>query len=79
MVEARFVLYKGRVIEQYNKLRELGVRVSYSYKTNRDVGNVLQEDDKLLMYCNSALVTDPSAILTASIPLPSSDFRPHLA
>jgi len=42
-MEPRFVLTRDKVLEQYNQLRELGVKVSYSYKTNREVGNVLQE------------------------------------
>ncbi|NCN99464.1 decarboxylase [Candidatus Pacearchaeota archaeon CG10_big_fil_rev_8_21_14_0_10_35_219] len=42
-MKARFVLDKKKVVEQYQKLRKLG-RVSYSFKTNRDVGKVLDED-----------------------------------
>jgi len=43
MSEARFVLSKGIVEEQVKVLEDLGLKVSYSYKTNREVGNVLQE------------------------------------
>ncbi len=43
MSDARFILSKRKVLEQYNKLKELGVMISYSYKTNRKVGNILQE------------------------------------
>jgi ornithine decarboxylase len=42
-MNAKFVLSKSKLLEQYNKLKELGINVSYSYKTNREVGNVLQE------------------------------------
>jgi len=42
-MEAKFILSKQKVLEQYNKLKELGVKISYSYKTNREVGNLLQE------------------------------------
>tara|TARA_Y100000310_G_scaffold309810_1_gene354320 strand:- start:196 stop:1215 length:1020 start_codon:yes stop_codon:yes gene_type:complete len=41
-MKAKFILSKSKVVEQYDKLKELGLKVSYSYKTNRDVGNVLQ-------------------------------------
>lgn len=43
MTEAKFVLSKKKVIENYNQLRNLGLKVSYSYKTNKEVGNVLQD------------------------------------
>ena len=42
-MEARFILNKERLLEQYNVLKSLGLNVSYSYKTNRDVGNILQD------------------------------------
>ena len=42
-MNAKFVLSKSKLLEQYNKLKELGINVSYSYKTNREIGNVLQE------------------------------------
>ena len=42
-MESRFVLSKKKVLEQYNKLKNLGVKISYSYKTNREIGNLLQE------------------------------------
>ena len=40
-MEARFILSKKKVIEQYNILKKLGVKISYSYKTNKEVGKVL--------------------------------------
>jgi ornithine decarboxylase len=43
MDKAKFILSKEKVIEQYNKLTNLGIKVSYSYKTNNDVGHVLEE------------------------------------
>jgi len=43
MNEARFVLSKKKVLEQYEKLRNLGIKISYSYKTNHEVATVLQE------------------------------------
>ena len=43
MTEAKFLLSKKKVLEQYEKLRSLGLKVSYSYKTNQEVGKVLQD------------------------------------
>jgi len=43
MSEAKFILSKKKVLEQYDKLRDLGLKVSYSYKTNKEVGKVLQD------------------------------------
>lgn len=42
-MKAKFVLSKRVLKEQVKKLEELGLKVSYSYKTNRIVGKVLQE------------------------------------
>tara|TARA_Y100000310_G_scaffold340666_1_gene437248 strand:- start:767 stop:1801 length:1035 start_codon:yes stop_codon:yes gene_type:complete len=42
---SRFVLYKDRIKKQYDLLKELGVRISYSYKTNKEVGDLLQKSD----------------------------------
>lgn len=39
----KFILSRKKVLEQYGKLRELGVKVSYSFKTNREVGKVLEQ------------------------------------
>jgi len=43
-MKAKFVLSKRKVLEQYNRLRELGLKVSYSFKTNREVGKILLEE-----------------------------------
>ncbi|HDK42608.1 MAG TPA: hypothetical protein ENG87_04460, partial [Candidatus Pacearchaeota archaeon] len=43
MSEARFILSKKKLVEQVKTLENLGLKVSYSYKTNRIVGNVLQD------------------------------------
>ena len=43
MTKAKFVLSKKIVKKQVEKLIDLGLKISYSYKTNREVGNVLQE------------------------------------
>jgi ornithine decarboxylase len=44
-MEAKFILSKKKVLDQFNILKDLGLKVSYSYKTNREVGNLLQELD----------------------------------
>ena len=40
---ARFILSKAKLIEQYRKLKQLG-SVSYSLKTNPEVGKVLEQE-----------------------------------
>jgi len=42
-MEARFVLSKKIVKKQVKILEDLGLKISYSYKTNREIGNILQE------------------------------------
>jgi ornithine decarboxylase len=43
MITAQFVLSKKVLKEQVKTLKDLGLKISYSYKTNRIVGKVLQE------------------------------------
>ena len=43
MTTAKFILSKQTLKDQVKLLTDLGFKVSYSYKTNREVGNVLQE------------------------------------
>ena len=43
MNNAKFILYGEKVKEQVKKLLDEGLKISYSYKTNKEVGNVLQE------------------------------------
>ncbi|MFA5071839.1 MAG: decarboxylase [Candidatus Pacearchaeota archaeon] len=43
MTEAKFILSKKVLNEQVKKLEDLGLKISYSYKTNRIVGQILQE------------------------------------
>ncbi len=43
MSEAKFILSKKVLKEQVKKLKDLVLKISYSYKTNREVGKVLQE------------------------------------
>jgi len=42
-MEAKFILSKKDLLEQVNLLKSQGLKVSYSYKTNNQVGSVLQE------------------------------------
>ena len=44
MNEPHFVLSKSKLLEQVGVLENLGLKISYSYKTNRQVGNILQEE-----------------------------------
>jgi len=44
-MQAKFILSKLVLFEQVKKLRALGLKISYSYKTNRVVGKVLQDLD----------------------------------
>lgn len=43
-MKARFVLSRKDVLKQYKILRDLNVHVSYSFKTNREVGKVLEKE-----------------------------------
>lgn len=43
MTDAKFILSKRKLFEQVEKLKSLNLKISYSYKTNREVGNVLQD------------------------------------
>tara|TARA_Y100000310_G_scaffold246828_1_gene252244 strand:- start:3875 stop:4894 length:1020 start_codon:yes stop_codon:yes gene_type:complete len=42
-MDPRFILSKNKVHEQYNKLKNLGI-VSYSWKTNPEVGKILEKE-----------------------------------
>ena len=42
---AKFILDKNVVDKQVQSLLDLGLKVSYSYKTNHEVGNVLQDSE----------------------------------
>ena len=43
MTKAKFILDKRKVLEQYEKLKELGIKISYSHKTNNEVTKVLED------------------------------------
>lgn len=43
MAEAKFILSKKKLLSQVKILKDLGLNISYSYKTNKEVGNVLQD------------------------------------
>ena len=42
-MKPHFTLSKSKLLEQVKKLEDLKLKISYSYKTNREVGKVLQE------------------------------------
>ena len=44
MEDAKFVLSKSKILEQYNKVKSLSDIVSYSSKTNQDVTKILEEE-----------------------------------
>lgn len=48
--EPKFILNKKRVKDQLNSLTNLGFNVSYSYKTNHEVGEVLQNLDSNIYF-----------------------------
>jgi ornithine decarboxylase len=41
--QPKFILSKGKVIEQYNKVKQISDIVSYSSKTNQDVTKILEQ------------------------------------
>ena len=43
-MEARFLLSRSKVIEQYNIVKSLADEVSYSFKTNTDVAKILESE-----------------------------------
>ena len=43
MTKAKFILSKKKILEQYKKLKELGIKISYSHKTNKEVTKVLED------------------------------------
>ena len=47
-MEPKFILSKNKVIKQYNTLKNLGVKVSYSWKTNPEVGKILEKESDSL-------------------------------
>jgi len=44
MNEAKFILSRKIVREKIETLKNLGLKISYSYKTNKEVGNIIQEE-----------------------------------
>jgi len=44
LTNARFILSKSSVIEQYNKIKQISDIVSYSVKTNQVVAEILEEN-----------------------------------
>ena len=44
----KFILSKTKLHEQYNKLKKLGVEISYSWKTNLEIGKILEKETNSL-------------------------------
>lgn len=55
---ARFILSKSKVIDQYTKIKNHSNIVSYSYKTNFDVGNILKSQTKCMFSVHSIKSVD---------------------
>ncbi len=49
-MKPNFILSKSKLLEQVKILEDLGLKISYSYKTNREVGNLLQELSPLVNF-----------------------------
>jgi len=56
--KARFILSKSKVIEQYDKLEKISDKISYSYKTNKEVGKILQETTDCMFSVHSLSVNE---------------------
>ncbi len=52
---AKFILSKSKVMEQLNIMKELADEVSYSYKSNPDIGNILQDHCYLSIHSENNL------------------------
>lgn len=61
--KARFVLSKKKAIEGYNEISQLADIVSYSFKTNREVGFILKDDTD----CNFS-IHSPKALALLKCP-----------
>lgn len=42
MTESKFILSRKKLLEQVQKLKDLDLKISYSYKTNKEIGDILQ-------------------------------------
>ena len=49
----KFVLYKNRVLKKYSELQNLGLKISYSLKTNYKVGKVLENESDSMFSIHS--------------------------
>lgn len=50
MSEPKFILSKSKLLDQVKRLKDLGFKISYSYKTNNVVGDILQDLDKEIYF-----------------------------
>lgn len=51
--KARFILSKKKVLEQYNRMKDMADTVSYSHKTNIQVSKILEEETDSLFSVHS--------------------------
>jgi len=65
--DAKFVLSKSIVKEQFNKVNKLADKVSYSFKTNYEVGKILEKETQCLFSVHSfetlKLLNDMSRVI----------------
>jgi len=56
--KARFILSKSRLLEQYNKMEKISDHVSYSFKTNKEVGKILEKETSCMFSVHSLASVD---------------------
>ena len=49
----RFILYKDKVLKKYSELKDLSLKVSYSLKTNLEVGKILEDESDSMFSVHS--------------------------
>ena len=49
----RFILYKDKVLKKYFELKDLSLKVSYSLKTNLEVGKILEDESDSMFSVHS--------------------------
>ncbi len=59
LMNPHFTLSKSKLLEQLKILEDLNLKISYSYKTNREIGNLLQEINEELKKPNHRTI-EPS-------------------
>ena len=58
MSEAKFILNKNIALNQIKILENIGLKISYSYKTNHEIGNILQKESNVMFSIHSKYEID---------------------